>query len=506
MFKNSVTLGNLLGLRRCLQHRPAYSHAARPITWNDVSTALRPFYFIVHPDKFWNHPREKQANEHSLKQLNAYIEALLHQQKTGPLSLSFYVRQPKTAPPRQEFRNVQIRLSSQNVHKTVHEVLTSCSLATTDLDRLSSATDKQQTTTTGPPRADDASNISSFADAVLRRGPRSARDVERDASHGHWTVGGRRALDFERFLRESGPVARERSAQSAPIREETDRLSHELVTALSLVGLRWEGGWGAGPHRGCLESFRRLVQQHPEAAEALRGRTVVLGRTTGVSLDGYVMLSIEEVRHNWLTLLKTLPRGDPFVARVPLAEKELSEALRGIRVEHRKFKPSVVAQAYVQQLRKLTLALHRYIWQEGLPKDWPERLSDHQLGVEPEAGPLMLSPTGQFLAPASCPPSLLISFLTEHLSDAKQRRQLYCSQRRLETRLHAACLQALALESLSKEDDVTPDRMVVCCERLLREAPALVPLLSGCRVHVSHYCGVMQDGLFCVPWDWHGTP
>lgn len=148
----------------------------------------------------------------------------------------------------------------------------------------------------------------------------------------------------------------------------------------------------------------------------------------------------------------------------------------------------------------------RHIWQEGLPKEWPDRLSDHQLGVEPEAGPLMLSPTGQFLAPASCPPSLLVGFLTEHLGAAGQRRRLYCSQRRLETRLHATCLQALALESLSKEDDVTPDRMVVCCEGLLREAPALAPLLSGCRVHVSHYCSVMQDGLLCVPWDWHGAP
>ncbi|KAM7312299.1 T-cell activation inhibitor, mitochondrial isoform X2 [Ixodes scapularis] len=358
MFKNSVALWNLLGLRRCLQYRPVSSDVARPITWNDVSTALRPFYFIVHPDKFWNHPREKQANEHSLKQLNAYIDALLNQKKTGPLSLNFYVRQSKSAP-RQEFRNVQIRLSSQNVRATVHEVLTSCSLATTDLGRLSSATDEQ--TTGRPPRADDSSNISSFADAVLRRAPRSARDIERDASHGHWTVGGRRVLDFERFLRESGPVARERSAQSAPIREETVRLSRELVTTLQLAGIRWECGWGAGHHRGCLESFRRLVQQHPEAAEALRGRTVVLGRTTGVSLDGYVMLSIEEVRHNWLSLLKALPRGDPYVARVPQAERELSEALRGIRVEHRKFKPSVVAQAYVQQLQKLTLALHRWV-------------------------------------------------------------------------------------------------------------------------------------------------
>lgn len=30
------------------------------------------------------------------------------------------------------------------------------------------------------------------------------------------------------------------------------------------------------------------------------GRTIVFARTSGVSLDGHVMLSTEDVQHNWL--------------------------------------------------------------------------------------------------------------------------------------------------------------------------------------------------------------
>lgn len=468
--------------------------APKTVTWNDVSTALRPFYFIVHPDMFWNHPAEKQTNENSLKQLNAYIESLLQKQTARPLNLNFYLRQLKaTTVPPQPFKNVQIKLASQNVHATVHNVLTSCSLPTDNLDSLNPK--QQSKSASGRPEH--------------RQSPTPARyeyepPVDDDFFARHeWTVDGRPSYNLERFLRDNVHTARERSALSSPVREEAFRLSKETVTELGLEDLRWECDWGSGHYRGSLESFRRLCQQHPEVAAGLRGRTLVLGRTTGVSLDGHVVLSIEDVRHSWLSLLRSLARYDAYVRLVPPAERALSETLRGIRVEHRRFKPAVAAKAYVQQLSKLTVALHRHIWIKGLPSDWPARLTDHQLGVECEAGPLMLSPTGQFLAPASCPPALLLDFVGSQLSTAEQRRLLYRSQRRFETQLHQLCVETLNLESLSKEDDVTPDRMVLCCERLLRAALWLEPLLSGCRLHVSHYCSVLQDGLICLPWDWH---
>ncbi|XP_077532178.1 LOW QUALITY PROTEIN: T-cell activation inhibitor, mitochondrial-like [Haemaphysalis longicornis] len=484
----------------CVRLTPRWTHcfavrwlsgqASKLITWNDVSTALRPFYFIVHPDMFWNHPEEKQTNENSLKQLNAYIESLLLKETTRPLNLNFYLRQTKsTAPSTQTFRNVQINLSSQNVHATVHRILTSCSLPTNNLDSLNSspqyAASRDERPTQSSPRYE------------------YEPPVEDDLFARHeWTVDGRPSWQLERFLRDNADLARERLAQSGPARVEAARLSKQTIADLGLEDLRWECDWGTGHHRGSLESFRRLCQQHPGRGGPLRGRTLVLGRTTGVSLDGHVVLSTEDVRHSWLSLLRSLPRYDVYVGLVPAAERALSDALRGIRVEHRRFKPSVAAKAYVQQLSKLTVAIHRHIWSKGLPGDWPARLSDHQLGVECEAGPLMLSPTGQFLAPASCPPALLLDFVGSQLGTAEQRRRLYCSQRRLETQLHQLCMEALQLDSLSKEDDVTPDRMVTCCERLLKAAPRLRPLLAGCSLHVSHYCSVLQDGLVCLPWDW----
>lgn len=42
-----------------------------------------------------------------------------------------------------------------------------------------------------------------------------------------------------------------------------------------------------------------------------------------------------------------------------------------------------------------------------------------------EAGPLMLSPTGQFIVPSSCPAFLLITFISEHLDEASRLLQRY---------------------------------------------------------------------------------
>ena len=41
------------------------------------------------------------------------------------------------------------------------------------------------------------------------------------------------------------------------------------------------------------------------------------------------------------------------------------------------------------------------------------------------AGPLMLSPTGQIIAPSSCPPWLLVNFITENMEEAWHRIKAY---------------------------------------------------------------------------------
>lgn len=42
-----------------------------------------------------------------------------------------------------------------------------------------------------------------------------------------------------------------------------------------------------------------------------------------------------------------------------------------------------------------------------------------------EAGPLMVSPTGQFIVPSSCPASILVNFISENLEEASRLLEEY---------------------------------------------------------------------------------
>ena len=88
-----------------------------------------------------------------------------------------------------------------------------------------------------------------------------------------------------------------------------------------------------------------------------------------------------------------------------------------------------------------------YRTRHQFPKEWPENMSKFHLVVEGEAGPLMLSPSGQFITPSSCPISLLVSFMTANLEEARSRLDQYVSDVKQEKDLIAQCLQTVFFSS-----------------------------------------------------------
>src|SRR5699024_12276774 len=73
--------------------RARWIHFAQNLTAQEVATALRPFIFIVHPDRFWKFPKEKITNEVSLKRLNEFLGDRLNQKVTSnEETITFYMR------------------------------------------------------------------------------------------------------------------------------------------------------------------------------------------------------------------------------------------------------------------------------------------------------------------------------------------------------------------------------------------------------------------------------
>jgi len=59
-----------------LPNTPISQIIRRSLSSSQVSTALRPFYFLVHPDLFGRWPQEQAVNEASLKQLKSYLKSV----------------------------------------------------------------------------------------------------------------------------------------------------------------------------------------------------------------------------------------------------------------------------------------------------------------------------------------------------------------------------------------------------------------------------------------------
>ena len=109
----------------------------RHVSSNQVSSALRPFYFAVHPDLFGQHPVERCVNENSLKVLNNHIETLMLTGAVPATRLKFYLRKNGVVG---KFEPVHISLVGQkNVKDTLRSILSACKLPTDYVDALPTA-------------------------------------------------------------------------------------------------------------------------------------------------------------------------------------------------------------------------------------------------------------------------------------------------------------------------------------------------------------------------------
>ncbi|KAG1689927.1 Scm-like with four MBT domains protein 1 [Nymphon striatum] len=205
-----------------------------------------------------------------------------------------------------------------------------------------------------------------------------------------------------------------------PIRDEIARIHYDISNKIHVKDIIWDCSYGLSHKRGCFQSFQNLMTQHPVAMNALNGKTIVFSTQTGVSLDGHVILNIEDVRQKWLDVIKSTSFYDDRIKLFPEIENNVSMNLNGIKIGHRKFQPSVSLADYEKRLKKLVFILEEHKQQYPNLK-FPNYLREFELVIECESGPLMLSPTGQIIAPCSYPVLLLLNFIHRNFEEAKYR-------------------------------------------------------------------------------------
>jgi len=471
------TLSGFLSIRKCCRLYPA-----RQLSSTEVSTALRPFYFLVHPDLFGKYPKEQVENEKSLKTLKNYVDTMLtEKKKPNPKDVQFFVK-PRTL--QQKERNIllslKIRLVDTRLRETVLTILKAAELPTGYVDAI-----EEKKVENGETSKKIYSDPLEDYEPVQQ--PRGFSATDKNQPLLGW-------------LQANMGVARQRLSRHEPIRLETERLQGEICYKYGLEDILWDCGWETVHRRGVVEVLHSLVVQYPEVQEIIKRRTIVFGKNSGVSIDGQIILYSGEVRNNWLNVIKTTPESDKLLLSLPMWQNTLSQSLRGIKIVTDPANIVMVGDHRIG-LRQLVTAVGDYKTRRSLPSSWPEDMSYFKLGVESDASALMLSPEGVFVIPASTPGFLIVDFISKGMSEAMFRMSETADMAVEEAFLVSACINELGLIQLDRDDSITIKHMVSCCSRLLRSAGRMRHLTHGNHLVVTRYYMVKSDGIICLPWD-----
>lgn len=231
-------------------------------------------------------------------------------------------------------------------------------------------------------------------------------------------------------------IAQERNEALRSVRDEVEKLEKSIVKNIKLKAIRYDCGWNVEHIRGCLKSLDRIAKMHESDMKVLEGsltvdcltnselwlidfgfsfilgRTIAFAQSSGVSLEGHVMLFTGDVQHNWLDVcdpspnhtlpininlwtssvssfvssiqfIRNISKQDAYLKRIPAYEKALSQVLRQIRISRRKFMPKAQVVHYAGHLCKVTTSMLDYLTAHSYyPKSWPENLENFGIVIE----------------------------------------------------------------------------------------------------------------------------
>lgn len=269
---------------------------ARSLTSSQLQTALRPFFFMVHPDLFGKFPEQRAINEHSLQILSAHLESLQRQTFTSQSSLKilpFYLRnKDKTKP----FRLVKVPMQNQRYTKDfVINILKICDLEK-DVEKVEKLVKSSPSSSSRP-----APNYQQRSGGIKYTADDSEGHFNEEFDLFQFKVRQAREDEtLEKFIRKNIDLATIRTKSLDDLKEEIEKLKVDLETKLKLVKIAYSCGWNFEHFRGCLKSLEKLHDLYSDEMHNLENKTIIFSQFTGVSLDGEIHLFTGDVQNNWL--------------------------------------------------------------------------------------------------------------------------------------------------------------------------------------------------------------
>ncbi|UMM39248.1 hypothetical protein L5515_016388 [Caenorhabditis briggsae] len=465
------------------KHQRLWQASKRCISSNEVAQALRPFLFLVHPDKYAKFPEIQTQNEKSLQIFNGYMNDLFPVSPSlKPTKVSFSIADKQST----TFRKIHINLTGTDPAKIVREALESCELSTSELkfknNGLAGGSKKQNSGGLG-------FNTTNVEEDLLRS------YLKRKKA----TV----ITNLYDSLTNQRDEAMRKKREAKTLRVSIQEDVSDLKYRTQLKDVVWQMHWEQSHMRRCIANVNRMLDQAvPETRiileKAFFKNVLRFGRGSFICCDGSIQLGADHVPEQWEQSCQEYQIRKNQIPILKETAKQLEQTFGGAQIllPHNKG----LAQT-LTQLQTLTVR----VWKkEALLRRVEDSAKNSMLEVVTSYDELAIGVDGRLYIPCNVDVPSLVQFLEEN---AEKAIELNRTMHHLNNELEFArdeCIKELKLTGLKWEQAFSPEALLQCVYRLTHCSDEVRNLVSGLSLIISASPSiyVTNDGTLSIPLNW----
>ncbi|CAD5234628.1 unnamed protein product [Bursaphelenchus xylophilus] len=441
--------------------------SVRLFTAQQAAVALRPFYFLVHPDRFAHSPEVQKKNEKSLQIFNGYLNELFPQpREQRPVQVRFSIMK------NDKLRDVAFELSGNDPVSIVKNALEKCELSTENLPKVS----VQPRPYSSPFNAEDLWN--NLQQREIKRRKRHQKSllqhiIQKRAEAVEKTVNYQKTKEF--------------------IQDEVSYVQQKT----GLKEIIWSMNWDQSYMRRCLINVLHMLKHSSNKERvvlALHNHTLIFGRGSFICCDGSIQFGADDVPEAWLDVcIESTVRRFEVRNLVRLLDR-VKELLGGAEVI---YDPRGNLLQTTHQLQSLIVRISSRSKAEM--NELAEVARNLQVEICNSYSEINIRTDGRLQIPSIVDGKLLLNFIKDNKEEILRRRKNF---RDLENEIDNAkrrCIIALGLDDLSFDAGIPEQRLLSAVEQLRTMED--VEQFKGLHLHISHSPNVfvMTNGAISVP-------
>uniref|UniRef100_A0A0K0FML4 T-cell activation inhibitor, mitochondrial (inferred by orthology to a human protein) n=1 Tax=Strongyloides venezuelensis TaxID=75913 RepID=A0A0K0FML4_STRVS len=460
----------------------------KSFTAQQAASALRPFYFEVHPDRFPNDPIVRQKNEKSLQLFNGYLNELFPISKNiKPVEVHFSIRCKKT----DVFKNISIPLCSSDPKIIVRTALQKCNLNT---NKVPEPTSEDETKTnafyTSPTDKMNADILWRDLHAEYLKKKKKRHSMKNELLN---ALSKNRDMAFEKM-------------KSWKIMEDIckDEIEH-LKRVVGVKDVTWNLTWKQSYMKRCLMGVSLMYRDANESIKkdiilALNKYTLIFGRGSYITCDGNIQFGADDVPQKWLEVCMSANiRRKELSIFMEIYNKLGSLLGKGSKIIYNK--DNCLSKS-VFEYKSLYLRLSSRSKNEI--NELQELLNGVILEIVSPYDELSINKRGHFYIPCNVEYSYLRDYIKTNKGISKNLFQKYTSKAIEAESLKNSCKRIMRLKSLTWDDNILMEDLRKCITRLEESDESIKNLISGMNVIISTnpVITVLNDGTISIPVDW----